>query len=217
MRADCASIHLAGERWRSRQLKTRVTLSSSCSRFSFFRRHGIEALLARKDTAMNFGASDNELVNELSELHDGSVSLFVTLPVFRNMLTCPILVESFEQLERMVGEHFAQLDRILASVPVGERQCDGDVTKSLFDSLRSMHGQAASPLRDAEIVQAVQQAQLYLLGSCGFALRCARQDGLDGVAALLEISMRRMRSVGLPVLLGNSTADRTEALAVLVA
>jgi hypothetical protein len=142
------------------------------------------------------------LTQELAELQAGSVSLFKHLPDFRNGLTCPQRQQVLADIEAAVGEHLAQLDRIVSVIPLSAERCVSDVTRGLDGAFNAMQQSWPSTSRDADILQAVQRAQLFLLGSCGYALRCARSAGLGDIAALLELSMRCMRAAGLPLLLG---------------
>lgn len=138
-----------------------------------------------------------QFAEELGELHDGSVSLFVTLPVFRTLLVsdgCAMLLRRFEAV---IGEHLSHLDGILGDVLVRRDRSDGDLTRSLFRALTIVRSSAASPERDAEILTTLEQAQIFLMGSCGFALRFARQAGVDRSVQILEQSMARIGSLAL--------------------
>lgn len=142
-------------------------------------------------------AISGQFAEELGELHDGSVSLFVTLPVFRTLLVsegCAMLLRRFEAV---LGEHLAHLDGILGDVLVRRDRTDGDLTRSLFRALTMLRSSAPSSERDAEILTTLEQAQIFLMGSCGFALRFARQAGVDRSVQVLEESMGRLGSLAL--------------------
>ena len=142
-------------------------------------------------------AVKGQFAEELSELHDGSISLFVTLPVFRKLLVAEHSAVSLSRFEAVIGEHLAHLDGILGDVLVRRDRADGDLTRSLFHALTSIRTQAASAERDDEILGVLEQAQLFLMGSCGYALRFARQAGVDRAVQVLERSMRQIGSFAL--------------------
>jgi ferritin-like metal-binding protein YciE len=162
---------------------------------------------------MTIAATPSDLTSELSELYLGSVSLFRMLPTFRVGMTCPDRQRLLSDIEAAVGEHLAHLDRILTMIPIDLRGADGEVARMLSEALSTVQNDWPSDARDVAILQAVQQVQLFLLGSCGFAIRCARAAGWCDVAAILEASMRKMRGAGLPVLLGASERERQRATA----
>jgi hypothetical protein len=138
-----------------------------------------------------------QFAEELGELHDGSVSLFVILPVFRKMLVTERCAVTVARFEATIGEHLAHLDGILGDVLVRRDRADGHLTRSLFSSLAGFRDHAPSVERDAEIFGVIEQALLFLTGSCGFALRCARQASVDRSVQVLEESMRRIGSLAL--------------------
>ncbi|MES3034333.1 MAG: hypothetical protein V4813_10115 [Gemmatimonadota bacterium] len=138
-----------------------------------------------------------QFAEELGELHDGSVSLFVTLPVFRTLLVSEGCSQLLRRFEGVVGEHLAHLDGILGDVLVRRDRSDGDLTRSLFRALAMIRADAPSPQRDADILTTLEQAQIFLMGSCGFALRFARQAGVDRSVQVLEESMARIGSLAL--------------------
>ncbi len=142
-------------------------------------------------------AMNGQFAEELAELHDGSISLFVTLPVFRNLFVSATTAATIFRFEAAIGEHLAHLDGILGDVLVRRDRADGDLTKSLFRSLASIRMRAPSFERDEEILAVLEQAQLFLMGSCGYALRFARQAGVDGSVQVLEASMSRIGSLAL--------------------
>lgn len=133
-----------------------------------------------------------QFAEELAELHDGSISLFVTLPVFRGLMLSAPLAASLHTFEALIGEHLAYLDGILGDVLVRSDRADGCLTRSLFRSLAHLRMRPASASRDEEIAGVVEQAQLFLMGSCSFALRFARQAGVDRSVHVLEESMSRI-------------------------
>ncbi len=138
--------------------------------------------------------TDGQLAEELSELADGSISLFVVLPILRDMCVSDSRAVALAQLETSIGEHLANLDGILGDVLLRRDHCDGDLTRSLFRSLTHLRSRPASTSRDLEIVAVVQQAQLFLVGSCGFALRFARCAQADEAVRVLEESLLRIGS-----------------------
>lgn len=140
---------------------------------------------------------DGQFAEELAELHDGSVSLFVTLPVFRSLLVTSEYAEALSRFEAVVAEHLAHLDGIIGDVLVRRDRSDGDLTRTLFQSLADLRHGAATLSRDIEILGVVQQAQAFLLGSCGFALRFARQARVDRSVQVLEESLGRLGTLAL--------------------
>lgn len=142
-------------------------------------------------------ALNGQFAEELAELHDGSISLFVTLPVFRTLLVSERSAATLSRFEAAIGEHLAHLDGILGDVLVRRDRADGDLTRSLFRSLTSIRTRAPSAERDDEILGVLEQAQLFLMGSCGYALRFARQAGVDRSVLVLERSMSRIGSMAL--------------------
>lgn len=142
-------------------------------------------------------AISGQFAEELGELHDGSVSLFVTLPVFRTLLVTERCAKLLSRFEAVIGEHLAHLDSILGDVLVRRDRSDGDLTRSLFRALTMLRTSAPSVERDMEILTTLEQAQIFLMGSCGFALRFARQAGVDRSVQVLEASMGRIGSLAL--------------------
>jgi hypothetical protein len=140
---------------------------------------------------------DGQFAEELAELHDGSISLFVTLPVFRSLMVSEQRAAGLARFEGLIGEHLAHLDGILGDVLVRRDRADGDLTRSLFGALTSLRMRPASPSRDEEILGIVQQAQLFLMGSCSFALRFARQAQVDRSVHVLEGSLARIGSLAM--------------------
>ena len=140
---------------------------------------------------------NGQFVEELGELHDGSISLFVTLPAFRTLLVTERCVATLSRFESVIGEHLAYLDGILGDVIVRRDRADGNLTRSLFRSLTTIRIQIPSVERDEEILSVLEQAQLFLMGSCGFALRFARQAGVARSVRVLEESMRRIATLTL--------------------
>lgn len=140
---------------------------------------------------------DAQFADELGELHDGSVSLFVTLPVFRELLVSERSTTTLTRFEEAIGEHLAHLDAILGEVPLRRDRPDGDLTRSLFRSLAAMRSRAPSIERDDEILGVLEQAQLFLMGSCGYALRYARLAGVEQSVRVLQQSMRRIGSLAV--------------------
>ncbi len=140
---------------------------------------------------------NGQFAEELGELHDGSISLFVTLPVFRTLLVTDQCVATLTRFQSAIGEHLAYLDGILGDVLVRRDRADGNLTRSLFRSLTTIRIQIPSVERDEEILSVLEQAQLFLMGSCGFALRFARQAGVARSVRVLEESMRRIATLTL--------------------
>ena len=137
---------------------------------------------------------DGPLAEELSELADGSISLFVILPIFQRMLISDSRAMALQRFEGLMSEHLANLDGILGDVLLRRDQCDGELTKSLFGSLTQLRARPACTARDLEILGVVQQAQLFLVGSCGFALRFARGAHAHETVRVLEESLHRVGS-----------------------
>lgn len=144
---------------------------------------------------MYMSATSGQFADELAELHDGSVSLFVTLPVLRGMMTSLERSERLSRFEAVIGEHLAQLDGIVGDTMMRRTRRDGDLTRSLFRSLENVRAYPQSRERDDQILGIVEEAQLFLMGSCGFALRFARQAGVDRSVRVLETSMMQIGSL----------------------
>jgi hypothetical protein len=138
---------------------------------------------------------EREFADQLTELHDGSISLFVTLPVFRGLLESPQRAETLRRVEAGIGEHLAYLDGILGDVVVRRDRKDAELTRMLFESLVRLRSRVASAARDREILAVIQQAQAFLVGSCSFALRCARQVRRERSVQVLEASLGRIGSL----------------------
>lgn len=138
---------------------------------------------------------EQEYADELTELHDGSISLFVTLPVFRALLQSPQRADALKPIEAGMGEHLASLDGILGDVSVRRDRADSELTRRLFASLIGMRSRVASAARDREIMAVIQEAQAFLVGSCSFALRCARQVRGERAVQVLETSLGRIGSL----------------------
>lgn len=138
-----------------------------------------------------------QFADELTELHEGSVSLFVTLPVFRALALSQQCAEVLARFEAMIGEHLAYLDGIFCDVLVRRDRRDGELTRLLFRSLRTLRARQASEERDLDIIRTVEQAQLFLMGSCSFALSFARQAQVSRSEQVLVDSLRRIRSLAL--------------------
>ena len=139
-----------------------------------------------------------QLEDELSELADGSISLFVILPIFRGMLISDSRAMALARFEASIGEHLAHLDSILDDVFLTRDRSDGDLTQSLFRSLTEIRARPQSTARDEEILGVVQQAQLFLLGCCSFALRLAHHAGAARSAQVLKESLTRIGSLAAP-------------------
>ncbi len=150
---------------------------------------------------------DGQFAEELAELHDGSISLFVTLPVFRSLMLSEPLAASLHKFESLIGEHLAYLDGILGDVLVRRDRADGSLTRTLFRSLSQLRLRPASASRDEEIAGVVEQAQLFLMGSCSFALRFARQAGVDRSVQVLEESMTRIGAFAIKLVSPNGERD----------
>jgi hypothetical protein len=132
---------------------------------------------------------DGPLAEELSELADGSISLFVILPIFQRMLVSDSRAMALQRFEGLISEHLANLDSVLGDVLLRRDQCDGDLTKSLFRSVTHLRIRPESVARDHEILGVVHQAQLFLVGSCGFALRFATSAHADETVRVLQASL----------------------------
>lgn len=139
-----------------------------------------------------------QLAEELSELADGSISLFVILPIFRGMMVSDSRAMALARFEASIGEHLAHLDGILDDLFLTRDRSDSDLTQSLFRSLTHLRTRAVSPARDQEILAVVQQAQLFLLGACSFALRLARHAEAESSAQVLKESLARIGSLAAP-------------------
>lgn len=144
---------------------------------------------------MYMSTTSGQFAEELAELHDGSVSLFVTLPILRKLMSSPKPSAALARFEGVIGEHLAQLDCILDDLVAHRERRDSDLTRSLFRSLSILRERPASRERDAQILEIVEQAQLFLMGSCGFALRFARQAGVDRSVHVLERSLEQIGSL----------------------
>ena len=149
---------------------------------------------------MPFATIDGQYAEELAELHDGSIGLFVTLPVFRGLMVCAESASALSEFEGLVGEHLAQLDGILGDVLVRSDRTDGDLTRSLFRSLLLLRQRPASAARDHEILAIVAQAQVFLMGSCSYALRFARQACVERGVRVLEESLMSIGSLAVQFL-----------------
>jgi hypothetical protein len=134
---------------------------------------------------------------ELSELADGSISLFVILPIFRAMVVSDRRAGELARFEAMVGEHLAHLDGILGDVLVRRDRSDGSLTRVLFNALGRLRALPSSTARDGEIVTVVEQAQLFLMGSCSFSLQLARDAELLHAAHVLQDAQARLGSLAL--------------------
>jgi hypothetical protein len=158
-----------------------------------------------------------QFAEELAELHDGSISLFVTLPVFRSLMLSEPLAVSLHRFEALIGEHLAYLDGILGDVLVRRDRADGSLTRILFRALSQLRQRPASATRDAEIAGVVEQAQLFLMGSCSFALRFARQAGVDRSVQVLEESMARLGAFAVQLVSPTAERDTVPSLSDAVA
>ncbi len=158
----------------------------------------------------DISTTDGPLAEELSELADGSISLYVILPIFRRMLVSDSRAMALLRFESLISEHLANLDGILGDVLLRRDQCDGDLTKSLFRSLTHLRTRPASTARDLEILGVVQQAQLFLIGSCGFALRFARGAQADETVRVLEESLHRVGSRVGPYTVSDLGSEREQ-------
>jgi hypothetical protein len=147
------------------------------------------------EAAMRESMVEQEFAEELTELHDGSISLFVTLPVFRDLLESAHRTDALQRLEETIGEHLAYLDGILGDALIRRDRSDSELTRWLFDSLRRVRSLSASTARDYEILLVMQRAQASLMGSCSFALRCARQVRRQRAVEVLEESLARIGSL----------------------
>lgn len=173
---------------------------SKWSRACFFFFVVPAAAIVRGDStgdAVFVSTIQGQFAEELGELHDGSISLFVTLPVFRALLVTERCLATLTRFESAIGEHLAYLDGILSDVFVRRNRADGDLTRSLVQSLSIIRTQLPSEERDEEILSVLEQAQLFLMGSCGFALRFARQAGVTRSVRVLEESMARIAALAL--------------------
>ncbi|HYW31696.1 MAG TPA: hypothetical protein VE869_09335 [Gemmatimonas sp.] len=144
---------------------------------------------------MYMSTTSGQFAEELADLHDGSVSLFVTLPIFRELMSSPHIASALARIEGVIGEHLAHLDCLRDETAIRRERRDSDLTRSLFRALSIVRSRPASRERDAQILEIVEQAQLFLMGSCGFALRFARQAGVDRSVHVLERSLEQIRSL----------------------
>ena len=140
-------------------------------------------------------AMRGQFADELAELHEGSVSLFVTLPVFRSLVISQHCADVLAKSEAMIGEHLAYLDGILGEILVRRDRMDGELTRSLFRAISRVRLLTACAERDVEIIRVIEQAQLFLMGSCSFALRSARQAKGSRTEQVLEESLHRIGSL----------------------
>ena len=138
-----------------------------------------------------------QFAEELAELHDGSISLFVTLPVFRSMMLSQRNAAALAKFEAVIAEHLAHLDDILGDVLIRRDRSDSHLTRSLFRSIANLRVWPATAARDDEILSIVEQAQLFLMGSCSFALRYARQARIERSAQVLQESLTRIGSLAV--------------------
>ena len=138
-----------------------------------------------------------QFADELTELHEGSVSLFVTLPVFRALVTSQQCADVLARFEATIGEHLAYLDGILGQIFVRRDRRDGELTRSLFRAIARVRLRSACAERDVEIIRVIGQAQLFLMGSCSFALRSARQARVSHTEQVLEESLQRIGSLAV--------------------
>ncbi len=155
---------------------------------------------------MNTGYSatlDGRFAEELSELADGSMSLFVILPIFRSLVVSERRASELQRFEALMGEHLAQLEGILGDVMVRRDRSDGALTRVLFDELSRLGALPASTTRDTEIFAVVEQAQLFLMGSCSFSLQCARDAELARPADVLEDALARIGSMAVQSVASN--------------
>jgi hypothetical protein len=198
------SLHTWRTRHRARQLKARAIPQRIARAFHLSR------LCARarqlKGGAVYAAGEKGQFAEELAELHDGSVSLFVTLPVFRGLLVSEQRAEILSRFESLIGEHLAHLDGILGDVLIRRERSDGHLTRSLFRSISTVRSGAATPTRDDQILGIIEQAQLFLMGSCSFALRYARRVGGERSVQVLEDSLTRIGSIAVQL-----TAPRWDA------
>jgi len=135
---------------------------------------------------MNVRSMNGQFAEELAELHDGSITLFVTLPVFRSLLLSEKHAKTLAAMEGGIGEHLAYLDGIVGDILLRRERSDGYLTRELFGSIPRIRLQPASPARDGEILRTVAGAQSCLMGSCSFALRYAHQAGTDRCVQVLQ-------------------------------
>jgi hypothetical protein len=156
---------------------------------------------------MTDAAIKGQFAEELAELHDGSISLFVTLPVFRSLLVSEHRAAALESFEALIAEHLAHLDGILGDVLIRRERSDSHLTKSLFHSIAELRLWPATPARDDEIVELVGQAQLFLMGSCSFALRYAKQAGVQQSAYVLQDSLTRLGSLAVQLVASQWDSD----------
>ena len=150
---------------------------------------------------------NGQYAEELAELHDGSIGIFVTLPVFRSLMLSEQRASALAQFEGLVAEHLAHLDGIVGDVLVRRERSDSDLTRSLFRSLGLLRQSPASASRDREILSIVAQAQVFLMGSCSYALRFARQASAERAVNVLEGSLARIGSLAVLFFVPNDGAD----------
>jgi hypothetical protein len=136
-----------------------------------------------------------ELAGELTELHDASVTAFVTMPVFAALMQSQECAPSLRAIATALGEHLNALDCILHDVKIRRADDDSDFTRSLFVRLTAITQRTPSPARDDEILRMVDQVMLFLIGSCAFALQCARRAGEYRVVHVLEPAIGRLTAV----------------------
>lgn len=146
---------------------------------------------------------DGRFAEELSELADGSISRFFILPRFRSMVVSDRRASDLQRFEALLEEYLAQLDGRLGDVLVRRDRSDGALTHVRFDELSRLGALPASTTRDTEIFAVVEQAQLFLMGSCSFSLQCARDAELARPANVLEDALARIGSMAVQSVASN--------------
>ena len=132
---------------------------------------------------MTDAAVKGQFAEELAELHDGSISLFVTLPVFRSLLVSEQRASALQAFESLIAEHLAHLDGILGDVLVRRDRSDGHLTASLFRSIAELRLRPASPQRPRGRGERLEQGGAHRRGGCQHHGVCV--DG-RGWGSLLE-------------------------------
>lgn len=154
-----------------------------------------------------------QFADELAELHEGSVSLFVTLPVFRALVISQHCADVLASSEATIGEHLAYLDGILGEIVVRRDRRDGELTRSLFRAISRVRLRTACVERDMEIIRIIEYAQMFLMGSCSFALRSARRSKGSRTEQVLEESLQRIGSLALALTTAEAHITREMAQA----
>jgi hypothetical protein len=136
--------------------------------------------------------NDSLFTTELAELHDSSVALFVTLPVFRSLLATGEHLPTLVECQDVLADHLRSLDQLLAQSGLRHVAHDSTLTATLFTSLQEIQLEPISSDRDDQILEILRLAHVVLLGSCGFAMRYARMTGMQLECVSLQHEATRL-------------------------